>query len=106
MKIWLVIILSAIITQLFRISGEFIPIPRTKFMDRFLEAIPISVLVVLCFPDIFVSIGHKSHEIIISIFASILIIIMTIKNFNLGKIMIVTVLTVVILNLILSKMLV
>ncbi|WP_066900387.1 AzlD domain-containing protein [Streptobacillus notomytis] len=106
MKIWLIVILVAIITQLFRISGEFIPIPRTKFMDRFLEAIPISVLVILFFPDIFVSIGDRTHEIIISVFASILIVIMTIKNINLGKIMIVTVLTVVILNLILSKMLI
>ncbi|WP_064608809.1 AzlD domain-containing protein [Streptobacillus moniliformis] len=106
MKIWLVIILAAIITQLFRISGEFIPIPRTKFMDRFLEAIPISVLVILFFPDIFVSIGSKMYEIMIAVFASLLIIIMTIKNVNLGKIMIIAVVTVVILNLILSKVLI
>ncbi|CAM3092067.1 AzlD domain-containing protein [Streptobacillus felis] len=103
MKMWLVVILAGIVTQLFRISGEYIPIPRNKFMDRFLEAIPISVLVILFFPDIFVSIGMKMHEIAIAIFASILIVIMTIKNVDLGKIMMITVFTVVILNLILTK---
>ena len=76
MKMWLVVILAGIVTQLFRISGEFIPIPRNKFMDRFLEAIPISVLVVLFFPDIFVSIGRNYHEIGIAVFAAIMIVIM------------------------------
>lgn len=57
MKILITILLTSILTAIFRLAGHFIPIPRNKYSDKFLEAIPISVLVILFFPDIFVSIG-------------------------------------------------
>lgn len=103
MKMWLIIILVGVITQLFRIAGEYIPLPRNRFMDKFLEAIPISVLVILFFPNIFISIGTKSHEILLSIFASSTIAYMTYKKVDLGKIMILSIILVIMLNLILNK---
>lgn len=103
-KIWITVILTGIITQLFRISGIYIPIPRNKFMDKFLEAIPITVLVILFFPDILTSIGNSIYEILLAIFAIVIITILTIKKVDLGKIMLITVFTVIILNLIISKL--
>lgn len=103
MKLWIVVIFTGIITQLFRLSGLFIPIPRNKFMDRFLEAIPISVLVILFFPDIFTSIGNLSYEIMLSIVASLLIVYLTIKKIDLGKIMLIVIFFVIIFNIILSR---
>ena len=103
MKLWITVIIVGILTQLFRLVGNFIPIPRNRFMDKFLESIPISILVILFFPDIFVSIGTKSYEIILAIFASLSIIFMTLKKIDLGKIMMYVVIAVIILNMLLSK---
>lgn len=103
MKLWITVIIVGILTQLFRLVGNFIPIPRNRFMDKFLESIPISILVILFFPDIFVSIGTKSYEIILSIFASLSIIFMTLKKIDLGKIMMFLVVVIIILNMLLSR---
>ncbi|WP_455514884.1 AzlD domain-containing protein [Pseudostreptobacillus sp.] len=103
MKLWLTVIVVGILTQTFRLVGNFIPIPRNRFMDKFLESIPISILVILFFPDIFVSIGTKHYEIILAIFASLSIIFMTLKKIDLGKIMMYVVIAVIILNMLLSK---
>lgn len=103
MRMWIIIILVGILTQLFRIAGEFIPLPRNKFMDKFLEAIPISVLVILFFPNIFISIGTSIYEVVLSIFASIIIAYMTFKKVDLGKIMLSSIVIVIVLNLILTK---
>lgn len=103
MKLWITVIIVGILTQLFRLVGNFIPIPRNRFMDKFLESIPISILVILFFPDIFVSIGTKSYEIILAIFASLSIIFMTLKKIDLGKIMMFLVIVIIILNMLLSR---
>lgn len=103
MKIWIVIILTGILTQLFRVFGAFIKLPRNKFMDKFLEAIPISVLIILFFPDLFISIGTKGYEIAITTTVSLLIVFLTIKKWDLGKIMLVSVSLVILANVLLSK---
>lgn len=102
MKIISVILLTSLLTIIFRLAGYFIPIPRNKYSDKFLEAIPISVLVVLFFPDIFVSIGYTLAEISIAIIAMISIVYMTIKKMDLGRIIIISVSIAIILNCILN----
>lgn len=104
MKQVITVILIGIFTALFRIIGDYIPIPRNKFSDKFLEAIPISVLIILFFPDIFISIGTKTYEILIAIIASIVIILLTLKKVDLGKIMFISVILVISLNLIFSRL--
>lgn len=103
MKMWIVVLFTAFFTQMFRVFGAFIKIPRNRFIDKFLEAIPISVLIVLFFPDIFTSIGTKYYEIFITIIMSILIVILTLKKLDLGRIMIISVFLVIILNILFSK---
>lgn len=103
MRMWIVVILTGILTQLFRVSGLFIPIPRNKFMDKCLEAIPVSVLVVLFFPDIFYSVGDSFREVSLAIIASLLITYLTLKKKDLGKIMLIAVTFVIVFNILLSK---
>ena len=103
MKLWITVISVGLLTQIFRLVGNFIPIPRNKFMDKFLEALPIAILVILFFPDLFVSIGYKPYEILLAMFASLMIAFMTFKKVDLGKIMMLTVVVVIMLNLILLR---
>lgn len=85
--IYIVIVIVSIITFLFRIFPVYIKVnDSNKYVETFFEILPISIITVLVFPDIFVSIGNNLFDIFLSIIAIIFVIFLTIKKISLGYI--------------------
>lgn len=83
-KLYILIGIITVITIFFRILPIFIHIPDNKKVSKFFELMPVSILTVLAFPDIFTSIGTKLSDILICLVAIALVIFMAKKKKSMG----------------------
>ncbi|WP_067139188.1 AzlD domain-containing protein [Oceanivirga salmonicida] len=73
-NLYIIILIVAIFTIIFRILPIFIKIPENnKYINTFFDILPISILSVLAIPEVFVSLGNNYIDIIISILGVIFV---------------------------------
>ncbi len=84
-KLYIIIIVVASFTILFRLLPLFIKIPENnEYLNTFFDILPVSILTVLALPEIFTSIGNDTKNIILTIIAVFLVLYLTYKNKSLG----------------------
>lgn len=92
-EIVLLIILLAIITIIMRIGAVYINMPNNKLLNKYFDALPITVLTILVFPEIFTSIGTDYKSIAIIAIGILVVVYTTLKKYDLGKVIAITVAT-------------
>ena len=98
-KIYIIIITVTIFTIIFRTLPIFIKIPENnKTINRFFDFMPISILTVLAFPDIFTSVGNKYSDICIALFSILVIIYLSYKKKSMGMTLFISFIIIVILK--------
>ncbi|VWL85853.1 AzlD domain-containing protein [Oceanivirga miroungae] len=97
--VYILIVVVGIITMLFRILPVYIKVnDENEYVETFFEILPISIISVLVFPEIFTAMGTSLFDIGLSIFAMFVVIIMTIKKLSLAHIAIGSVILILILR--------
>ena len=89
------LIITALITLSFKLLPLFVKLPENnQFVNKFFEALPYTVLVLLIFPDIFTSTGTGIFGLI-KVFAGIgVIVYFSLKKMGLGGVILVSMVTI------------
>ena len=89
------LIITALITLSFKLLPLFVKLPENNsFVNKFFEALPYTVLVLLIFPDIFTSTGTGVFGLI-KVFAGIgVIVYFSLKKMGLGGVILVSMVTI------------
>lgn len=77
--------------------------PNNRYIKKFFEYMPISVLTYLVFPDIFSSVGNTKQDFYIILFVCSLVIYFCIKNIKLYKILFLSTFIIILLKIIFLK---
>ncbi len=86
-KLYIVIIVVASFTILFRLLPLFIKIPENnEYFNTFFDILPVSILAVLALPDIFTSVGNDTKNIVLTSITLLFVLYLTYKNKSLGVI--------------------
>ena len=85
------LLITALITLSFKLLPLFVKLPENNpFINKFFEALPYTVLVLLIFPDIFISTGTEIFDLI-KVFAGIVVIVyFSLKKMGLGGVILVS----------------
>ena len=83
-EVFKVIVISALVTVSLRLLPLFVKIPKNPIMNKFFEALPYSVLVLMVFPDIFTSGGTSLYDIVKILIGMVAITFLSLKKFGLG----------------------
>ena len=83
-EIFKVIVISALVTVSLRLLPLFVKIPKNPIMNKFFEALPYSVLVLMVFPDIFTSSGTSLYDIVKILIGMVVVTFLSLKKFGLG----------------------
>lgn len=85
------LLITALITLSFKLLPLFVKLPENNpFINKFFEALPYTVLVLLIFPDIFISTGTEIFDLI-KVFAGIgVIVYFSLKKMGLGGVILVS----------------
>ena len=84
LEVFKVIVISALVTVALRILPLFVKIPKNPIMNKFFEALPYSVLVLMVFPDIFTSGGTSLYDIVKILIGMVAVTFLSLKKFGLG----------------------
>jgi len=89
------LIITALITLSFKLLPLFVKLPeKNPFINKFFEALPYTVLILLIFPDIFTSTGTGAFGLI-KVFAGIgVIVYFSLKKMGLGGVILVSMITI------------
>ena len=89
------LIITALITLSFKLLPLFVKLPENNsFVNKFFEALPYTVLVLLIFPDIFTSTGTGIFGLF-KVFAGIgVIVYFSLKKMGLGGVILVSMVTI------------
>lgn len=89
------LIITALITLSFKLLPLFVKLPENNsFVNKFFEALPYTVLILLIFPDIFTSTGTGVFGLI-KVFAGIgVIVYFSLKKMGLGGVILVSMVTI------------
>ena len=89
------LIITALITLSFKLLPLFVKLPENNpFVNKFFEALPYTVLVLLIFPDIFTSTGTGIFGLV-KVFAGIgVIVYFSLKKMELGGVILVSMVTI------------
>ena len=89
------LIITALITLSFKLLPLFVKLPENNsFINKFFEALPYTVLILLIFPDIFTSTGTGAFGLI-KVFAGIgVIVYFSLKKMGLGGVILVSMVTI------------
>ena len=95
------LIITALITLSFKLLPLFVKLPENNsFVNKFFEALPYTVLVLLIFPDIFTSTGTGVFGLI-KVFAGIgVIVYFSLKKMGLGGVILVSMVTILTFDII------
>lgn len=95
------LIITALITLSFKLLPLFVKLPENNlFVNKFFEALPYTVLVLLIFPDIFTSTGTGAFGLI-KVFAGIgVIVYFSLKKMGLGGVILVSMVTILAFDII------
>lgn len=95
------LIITALITLSFKLLPLFVKLPENNsFVNKFFEALPYTVLVLLIFPDIFTSTGTGVFGLI-KVFAGIgVIVYFSLKKMGLGGVILVSMVTILAFDII------
>ena len=95
------LIITALITLSFKLFPLFVKLPENNpFVNKFFEALPYTVLVLLIFPDIFTSTGTGVFGLI-KVFAGIgVIVYFSLKKMGLGGVILVSMVTILAFDII------
>ena len=83
-EVFKVIAISALVTVSLRLLPLFVKIPKNPIMNKFFEALPYSVLVLMVFPDIFTSSGTSLYDIVKILIGMVVVTFLSLKKFGLG----------------------
>lgn len=83
-EVFKVIVISALVTVSLRLLPLFVKIPKNPIMNKFFEALPYSVLVLMVFPDIFTSGGTSLYDIVKILIGMVVVTFLSLKKFGLG----------------------
>ena len=83
-EVFKVIVISALVTVSLRLLPLFVKIPKNPIMNKFFEALPYSVLVLMVFPDIFTSSGTSLYDIVKILIGMVAVTFLSLKKFGLG----------------------
>ena len=83
-EVFKVIAISALVTVSLRLLPLFVKIPKNPIMNKFFEALPYSVLVLMVFPDIFTSGGTSLYDIVKILIGMVVVTFLSLKKFGLG----------------------
>ncbi len=83
-EVFKVIVISALVTVSLRLLPLFVKIPKNPIMNKFFEALPYSVLVLMVFPDIFTSGGTSLYDIVKILIGMVAVTFLSLKKFGLG----------------------
>ena len=85
------LLITALITLSFKLLPLFVKLPENNpFINKFFEALPYTVLVLLIFPDIFISTGTEIFDVI-KVFTGIgIIVYFSLKKMGLGGVILVS----------------
>lgn len=83
-EVFKVIAISALVTVSLRLLPLFVKIPKNPIMNKFFEALPYSVLVLMVFPDIFTSSGTSLYDIVKILIGMVAVTFLSLKKFGLG----------------------
>ena len=83
-EVFKVIVISALVTVSLRLLPLFVKIPKNPIMNKFFEALPYSVLVLMIFPDIFTSGGTSLYDIVKILIGMVVVTFLSLKKFGLG----------------------
>lgn len=98
-RLYIIIAVVTIFTVVFRTLPIFIKIPEhNKKINRFFDFMPISILTVLAFPDIFTSVGTRYIDICIAIFSTLIVIYLSYKKKSMGITLFISFIIIVILK--------
>ena len=84
LEVFKVIVISALVTVSLRLLPLFVKIPKNPIMNKFFEALPYSVLVLMVFPDIFTSGGTSLYDIVKILIGMVVVTFLSLKKFGLG----------------------
>ena len=84
LEVFKVIVISALVTVALRLLPLFVKIPKNPIMNKFFEALPYSVLVLMVFPDIFTSGGTSLYDIVKILIGMVAVTFLSLKKFGLG----------------------
>ena len=84
LEVFKVIVISALVTVSLRLLPLFVKIPKNPIMNKFFEALPYSVLVLMVFPDIFTSGGTSLYDIVKILIGMVAVTFLSLKKFGLG----------------------
>ena len=89
------LIITALITLSFKLLPLFVKLPEhNSFINKFFEALPYTVLILLIFPDIFTSTGTGAFGLI-KVFAGIgVIVYFSLRKMGLGGVILVSMVTI------------
>ena len=83
-EVFKVIVISALVTVSLRLLPLFVKIPKNPIMNKFFEALPYSVLVLMVFQDIFTSGGTSLYDIVKILIGMVVVTFLSLKKFGLG----------------------
>ena len=83
-EVFKVIVISALVTVSLRLLPLFVKIPKNPIMNKFFQALPYSVLVLMVFPDIFTSSGTSLYDIVKILIGMVAVTFLSLKKFGLG----------------------
>ena len=84
LEVFKVIVISTLVTVALRLLPLFVKIPKNPIMNKFFEALPYSVLVLMVFPDIFTSGGTSLYDIVKILIGMVAVTFLSLKKFGLG----------------------
>lgn len=97
--VFVLLIIIGIMNILLKISAVYLgKEPKNKYIKKFFEYMPFSVLTYLVFPKIFVSVGNSKKDIFIVIIACFIVAYLCIKNVKLYKILILSTMAIILLK--------
>ena len=83
-EVFKVIVISVLVTVSLRLLPLFVKIPKNPIMNKFFEALPYSVLVLMVFPDIFTSGRTSLYDIVKILIGMVVVTFLSLKKFGLG----------------------
>ena len=81
-----IIVVSALVTVALRLLPLFVKIPKNPILNKFFEALPYSVLVLMVFPDIFTSGGTSVYDVVKILIGMAIVAFLSLKKYGLGMI--------------------
>ena len=79
------LIITALITLSFKLLPLFVKLPENNpFVNKFFEALPYSVLVLMVFPDIFTSGGTSTYDVVKILIGMAIVAFLSLKKYGLG----------------------